>query len=110
MNDTVKNLFLWLVIIVVLVTVFSNFGAHQRQERSVPYSEFVTMLDKGNITKATIENRVIHAKTTDKQAISTYIPMEDPFLLPDLIKQKRIPLAYDPEFYIYKYIDLSLKN
>lgn len=85
------------MIIVVLVTVFSNFGAHQRQERSVPYSEFVTMLDKGNITKATIENRVIHAKTTDKQAISTYIPMEDPFLLPDLIKQKVVVDGKKPE-------------
>lgn len=97
MNDTVKNLFLWLVIIIVLVTVFSNFGAHQRQERSVPYSEFISELDGGNIVKATIENRVIHAKTSDKQAITTYIPMEDPFLLPDLIKQKVVVDGKKPE-------------
>ena len=97
MNDTVKNLFIWLVIIVVLVTVFSNFGTHQRQEKSVPYSEFITMLDKGDITQATIENRLIHAKTANKKSIQTYIPMEDPFLLPDLIKQKVVVDGKKPE-------------
>jgi len=97
LNDTVKNLFIWLVIIVVLVTVFSNFGTHQRQEKSVPYSEFITMLDKGDITQATIENRLIHAKTANKKSIQTYIPMEDPFLLPDLIKQKVVVDGKKPE-------------
>jgi len=82
---------------VVLVTVFSNFGTHQRQEKSVPYSEFITMLDKGDITQATIENRLIHAKTANKKSIQTYIPMEDPFLLPDLIKQKVVVDGKKPE-------------
>ena len=81
----------------VLVTVFSNFGTHQRQEKSVPYSEFITMLDKGDITQATIENRLIHAKTANKKSIQTYIPMEDPFLLPDLIKQKVVVDGKKPE-------------
>ncbi len=97
MNETVKNLFLWLVIIVVLITVFSNFGAHQRQETPIPYSQFVKELDQGNITSVTIENRTVHAFTRNNQAISTYIPLEDPFLLPDLIKQKVVVKGKKPE-------------
>lgn len=97
MNDTVKNLFLWLIIIIVLVTIFSSFSTHQRQEHAIPYSEFITELDQGNISRVTIENRIIHAKTANKQAITTYIPLEDPFLLPDLIKQKVVVDGKKPE-------------
>ena len=41
LNDMAKNLLLWLVIAVVLLTVFQTFSPQASQE-SVHYSEFVT--------------------------------------------------------------------
>lgn len=92
-----KNLFLWLVIVVVLVSVFSNFGPQRQQSQQIPYSQFVNEVQQGNITSVVIENRVIHGLDQNNQAFSTYIPMDDPYLLPDLIKQKVVVKGKKPE-------------
>ena len=45
----VKNLFLWLVIAIVLVSVFSNFGPRHAAAEKIAYSQFLTEIDQGMI-------------------------------------------------------------
>jgi len=87
LNDMVKNLFLWLIIVVILVSVFSNFGPHHKQDNAYSYTQFLTEVSKDNVSAITIENQTIRGTTKDNKAFSTYIPMSDQDLLPYLIKQ-----------------------
>ncbi len=87
MNDMVKNLFLWLIIAIVLVSVFSNFGPHHAPVEKMPYSQFLKDVDQGNVNSVTIEdNKVIKGVTKNNKRFVTYMPMQDDALLGELLK------------------------
>jgi len=83
----IKNLFLWLIIVVVIVSVFSSFGPQHHPAQKLSYSEFLRHVDEGNIREVTIEDRVIKGITKSNSRFATYIPLQDRYLLPDLIKK-----------------------
>jgi len=95
MNSALKNLFLWLIIAVILIAVFSNFGPKQVDATRVTYSQFVQAVDKGDITGVTIEERNINAVKSDKTKITTYMPLDDQNLLPRMLA-KGIDVKGDP--------------
>lgn len=87
MNDMVKNLFLWLIIAIVLVSVFSNFGPRSVPTQHLSYTEFLKQVDQGTIRSVTIEDRVIKGISQNEHKFTTYIPLPDQFLLSDLMKK-----------------------
>jgi len=87
LNDMVKNLFLWLFIAVILIFVFSNFGPKSGADQRLSYSDFLRQVQQGNVTSVTIDNRMIDGVTQGDQTFNTYIPMEDPTLLGELVKK-----------------------
>ncbi len=87
MNSAIKNLLLWLLIAVILIVIFNNYGQKPASVDKVPYSKFVQEVDAGNISSVNIETRDITAITKNKSKITTYIPLEDHTLLPSLIKK-----------------------
>lgn len=83
----VKNLFLWLIIAIVLVSVFSNFGPNHAVTDRLSYSQFLSEVSQGVIHSVTIEdNRVINGVTKNNRRFVTYIPISDPALLGQLLK------------------------
>ena len=85
----VKNLFLWLIIAIVLVSVFSNFGPHHTSAQKLSYSEFLKQVDQGMVNTVTIEdNKVIKGVTKSNHRFVTYMPMQDDALLGELLKSK----------------------
>ncbi|MBS0358858.1 MAG: ATP-dependent zinc metalloprotease FtsH [Proteobacteria bacterium] len=82
-----KNLFLWLIIAVILVSVFSNFSPRQTPAEKLSYTEFLKTVDQGSIRSVTIEERTIKGLTQNNKPFATYIPLPDQYLLPDLIKK-----------------------
>jgi len=70
----VKNLILWVVIALVLLSVFSNFGSNYAQPKKLEYSEFYTKLQNKDIKQATIEDRTIQGITNSGESFSTYAP------------------------------------
>ncbi|MBA2650725.1 MAG: ATP-dependent zinc metalloprotease FtsH [Tatlockia sp.] len=85
----VKNLFLWLIIAIVLVSVFSNFGPRHSSAEKLSYSEFLKEVDQGMVTSVTIEdNKVIKGSTKNNHRFVTYMPMQDDALLGELLKSK----------------------
>lgn len=83
----VKNLFLWLIIAIVLVSVFSNFGPNHAVADRLPYSQFLTEVSQGMIHSVTVEdNKVITGVTKNNRRFVTYIPIYDSALLGQLLK------------------------
>jgi cell division protease FtsH len=85
----VKNLFLWLIIAIVLVSVFSNFGPRTSVAEKVSYSQFLKDVDQGQVNSVTIEdNKIIKGVNKSNKHFITYIPVQDNALLGELIKGK----------------------
>jgi cell division protease FtsH len=82
-----KNLLLWLVIAVVLVTVFSNVEPQGATQQQLSYSRFLKQVDQGSVGSVTIENdKIIRGMTKNNQQFTTYIPLKDDALLNEMIK------------------------
>mgnify|MGYP000867396933 FL=1 len=80
-----KNLAVWLVIGLVLMTVFNQFNARQVTQSSMEYSQFIEEVGKGTIAKVVIEGRVLKATTTDGRKLTSYAP-PDLWMVSDLLK------------------------
>ncbi|HIP68075.1 MAG TPA: ATP-dependent zinc metalloprotease FtsH [Chromatiales bacterium] len=84
MNDMVKNLVLWVVIAVVLMSVFNGFqqGAGVKPQ-PLSYSQFIAEVKQGHVSEVYIEGRRIEGIAQGKK-FTTYSP-NDPKLVDELI-------------------------
>jgi len=85
LNNMFKNLAVWLVIGLVLMTAFNQFSGHQAPQPSLEYSQFMEEVGQGTITKVVIEGRVLKATTTDGRKLTSYAP-NDLWMVSDLLK------------------------
>lgn len=83
----IKNLLLWLVIAVILISVFSNFGPRREVTQNYSYSEFLQTVGKGEVKSVTIDDRNIQGTLKNNSQFTTYIPMEDQNLMGELLKK-----------------------
>jgi cell division protease FtsH len=77
LNDLVKNLILWGVIAVILLSVFSNFTQRSAAENTITYSDFISRVKDGMVKQVTISGREIYGETHNKQSFKTYSPETD---------------------------------
>jgi len=84
-NNMFKNLAIWMVIGLVLMTVFNQFNGRQVAQSSMEYSQFIQEVEQGRIAKVTIEGRTLKAVGVDGKRITTYAP-PDLWLVSDLLK------------------------
>jgi cell division protease FtsH len=77
LNDLVKNLILWGVIAVILLSVFSNFSQNAASTSSITYSQFIRQAKEGSVAKVTIDGREIVGETRNSVAFKTYSPETD---------------------------------
>jgi len=85
MNNMFKNLVIWLVIGMVLMTVFNQFNTRQTAQAPMDYSQFYEEVKSGHIAEVVIEGRNLKAKTTEGKSITSYSP-GDIWLISDLLK------------------------
>ncbi len=91
-----KNLAIWLVIGIVLMTVFNQFNQRQATQVMVEYSEFLEEVKAGRITKVEIQGRSLNAQTADGKRITSYAPPQDIWLISDLLKSN-VKVVAKPE-------------
>jgi cell division protease FtsH len=72
----VKNLILWLVIALVLMSVFSNFGPSTPQAKKMQYSQFLQKLHDRDVKQLTIDERNINWVTNSGDLYTTYTPVD----------------------------------
>ncbi len=85
MNNLFKNVAIWLVIALILMTVFNQFGTRQTTQAQVDYSQFIEEVRQGQVAKVTIEGHVLKGVRADGRRFTTYAP-SDPWLVSDLLK------------------------
>ncbi len=85
MNNHFKNLAIWLVIGVVLMTVFNQFSTRQVTQNTLEYSQFLEEVKAGRVAKVVIQGRTLEATTNDGKKITTYAP-PDLWMVSDLLK------------------------
>ena len=85
MNNLLKNLLIWLVVGLVVLTVVKQFDARPGTKDAVPYSEFMDQAKQGHVESASIEGRTIKWVGTDKKPNLTYSP-GDLWMVGDLVR------------------------
>jgi len=96
-NDIAKNLLLWVVIAMVLMMVFNNFGSQKTvSPQSIEYSKFITDVQQGQVREVAIEGRTIKGLTQNGERFVTYNP-GDNGLIGDLLKHHVKIISRPPE-------------
>ena len=86
MNNMLKNIGIWVVIGIVVLTVVQQFDKSSRKNDTLAYSTFIEDLRGGRVSEATIEGRSVDYRTADGRK-QTYIPGGyDKDLINDLLK------------------------
>ncbi|MSP53917.1 MAG: ATP-dependent zinc metalloprotease FtsH [Gammaproteobacteria bacterium] len=86
-SDLLKNVFLWLIIAVILVSIFTNFGPRGADRNTLTYTQFLSQVNSGQIKDVTIDNETISGATVAGQRFVSYMPIPDQYLLSDLLKK-----------------------
>ncbi|MCU0807482.1 MAG: ATP-dependent zinc metalloprotease FtsH [Candidatus Contendobacter sp.] len=73
----VKNILLWVVIAVVLMSVFNSFGPKVAPTAQMSYSQFLQDAKQGRIKQVTIDGRTIQGRTDSGERFTTYSPETD---------------------------------
>ncbi len=85
MNNLSRNIAIWLIVAVVLMTVFNQFGAQRTAQSQMPYSQFIEEVRNQQIAKVVIEGNVLKGQRSDGQRFTSYAP-SDPWMVSDLLK------------------------
>ena len=88
MNDLAKNLILWVVIALVLMTVFNNFGPKTTGSTSLNYSDFINEVQQGQVQLVEIEGHTVKGTRHDGSRFTTQTPPDDPKMVDDLLSNK----------------------
>jgi cell division protease FtsH len=81
-----KNLIVWLVIAVVLMSVFNSFGPSENTDRQTSYTQFIKDVNQGQIREVKIERSgVITGLRSSGERFETVLPVNDPGLMKDLL-------------------------
>ena len=78
MNDLAKNVILWIVIAVVLLSVINSFGTSSQRVPTIPYSTFLSAVDEGSVEQVVFDNetKAISGRRNG-EAFVTYNPETD---------------------------------
>jgi cell division protease FtsH len=77
LNDLAKNIVLWIVIAVVLLTVFNSFGTAPRTVQDIPYSSFLQRVDDGSVSEVVFEGDKIVGTFSSGERFTTFSPETD---------------------------------
>ena len=92
MNQFYKNLALWLVIGIVLITLFNMFNQPLTPQSEVVFSEFMDQVEQGQGNEVVISGDNISGKYVDGKAFQTTAPPKDPDLIKSL-RQKSVRIV-----------------
>ncbi|MDX1453744.1 MAG: ATP-dependent metallopeptidase FtsH/Yme1/Tma family protein, partial [Oleiphilaceae bacterium] len=97
MNDLAKTLLMWLLIGMVLLSVFNSFSPSGKKAQSVTYSEFVKQVEQGNVTSVVMEGERIRGKTISGQDFEVFSPESDNKALVGTLLDNNVEIIGKPE-------------
>jgi len=95
LNQFYKNLALWLVIGIILITLVNIVNQPVVSESKVVFSDFMSQVESGKVSEVVIQGDNISGKYTDGQHFETYAPAKDPTLV-TLLREKGVRMEVVP--------------
>jgi len=92
-----KNLILWLVIAVVLMSIFQSFNFGNNISHKVDYSTFLSEIKQDQIREVHIDGHDINVIKKNNNRYTTYLPMNDITLLDNLLRKNVKVVGEAPE-------------
>ncbi|MEJ2159779.1 MAG: ATP-dependent zinc metalloprotease FtsH [Chromatiales bacterium] len=90
MNDLSKNILLWVVIAVVLISVFNSFNTSTGQVDTIAYSEFLRDVKDGNVNTVTFKGDKIIGQRVGSGEFMTYNPETDNTALIGVLQENNV--------------------
>jgi len=85
LNNTVKQIAIWVIIAIIMMSVFNQFANKNGADNQIVYSQFINEVKQGHVAKVTIEGRVLRGEMNDGKKFNSYAPY-DPGMMGDLLK------------------------
>ena len=97
MNNFGRNIALWVIIVLLLVTLFKMFSADtaSRASRNVTYTEFMSQVEDGQVRDVVIEGRNVTGHLVGGRTFSTYTP-DDPAMI-DTLRAHNVAISAKPD-------------
>ena len=95
MNQLQKNIALWIVISLVFVLLFNMFNQPQRMWNEIVYSDFIDLVDKGQVSEVTIQGDNVEGKLVDGKNFKTYAPKDANLV--STLKDKKVRISAKPD-------------
>jgi cell division protease FtsH len=99
-NSTVKTVVFWLVIVLsgVLLWQVVKAGSSGAKEKEINFSEFLSQVDQGNVTEATLSGQDVRGKyKNDKAGFHTTVPANYPDMY-KILQDKKVNITVkDPQ-------------
>ncbi|HEU0094586.1 MAG TPA: ATP-dependent metallopeptidase FtsH/Yme1/Tma family protein, partial [Vicinamibacteria bacterium] len=96
MNATFKTVMLWMSLLVVIFLAW-HFAQIQKKETSKKFTEFMAMVDAGEVADVTITGNEIKGHTVGKEAFRSFAPPFGYDKLVDTLLAKKVMVTYQPD-------------
>ena len=108
MNNSSKNIFIWIIVGLILISLFNLFsGSVRGPEVQLAYSEFLAKVKVGEVNDVMVKGNEIHGHFSDGRTFATYSP-NDPDLVEKLNKNKVMIKAAPPEGNSPTFLDILI--
>lgn len=97
MNKFVKNVALYVFLMVIAVAIFNTFVHPQDKLAEMAYSDFVSQIEKKNVASVVMIENSIKGKLKDGTEFSTYIPNNDMKIVEKMTEGNVVITAKPPE-------------
>ena len=97
MNKFVKNVALYVFLIVIAVAMFNTFVRPQDKSKEMAYSDFIAQIEKKNVDSIVMTENAVKGKLKDGTEFSTYIPNQDTQVIQKLTEAKVVVTVKPPE-------------
>ena len=87
MNPSVRSFAFWMVLVVVVVLIWNFSTDFQARDESVSFSEFIRMVDSGQVESVTLAGNEVSGSTTSGESFRSYAPPQYEGLVNRLVER-----------------------
>lgn len=94
MNTFYKNLSLWLIIGLVMILLFQFLNRPGEDSSEATYSDFLDKVEKGEVSRVTVQGERIHGQYVNGRSFKTYAPKDVDLV--KILRQANVKIAVKP--------------
>ncbi|VAW82732.1 Cell division protein FtsH [hydrothermal vent metagenome] len=91
MNDMAKNLMLWVIIAIILLTIFNKMNSTGNEPEEILYSSFLQRVDSKNVSDVTLQGRKVSGQHGGKNFF-TLFPIGHENTLVEILRKANIAI------------------